>query len=128
MLHAPFLLAEPLTPPLPGFLIYSLDHHMAAIPALDLLCHHALTLIGLICFSFFPSALEGVLGTQRLDVSRQDFQLSFIRVPGFHIKITALSLSLSWQQAVPMLEENHTSNTAPPLLGLFKTENGDKCI
>lgn len=61
----------------PSFLIYSLDRHMAAIPALDSACHHALTLIGLICYSF-PSGLGRILGTWRLDVSRQDFLLSLI--------------------------------------------------
>lgn len=68
-------------------LIYSLDCHMAAIPALDSACHHALTLIGLICYSS-PSGLGRILGRQSLDVSRQERQLSFIRLPIFHRKIT----------------------------------------
>lgn len=59
------------------FLIYSLDCHMAAIPALNSACHHALTLIGLICYSF-PPGLGRILGTWYLDVSRQDFQPSLI--------------------------------------------------
>lgn len=68
-------------------LTYSLDCHMAAIPALDSACHHALTLIGLMCYSF-PSGLGRILGRRRLDVSRQELQLSFIRLPIFHTKIT----------------------------------------
>lgn len=50
---------------------------MAAVPALDSVCHHALTLIGLICYCF-PSALEGFQVHKRLEVSRRDFQLSLI--------------------------------------------------
>lgn len=71
-----FLVTLPPTPSSsslsPCFLIYSLDCHMAAIPALDSACHHALTLIGLICYSF-PFGLGRILGTWSLDVSRQDF-------------------------------------------------------
>lgn len=50
---------------------------MAAIPALDSACHRALTLIGLMCYSF-PSGLGRILGRQSRDVSRQEFQLSLI--------------------------------------------------
>lgn len=78
-----FSVAWPLLPLLSSsssflcLLIYSLDCHMAAIPALNSACHHALTLIGLICYSF-PSGLGRILGTWCLDVSRQDFQPSLI--------------------------------------------------
>lgn len=78
-----FSVAWPLLPllssssPFLCLLIYSLDCHMAAIPALNSACHHALTLIGLICYSF-PSGLGRILGTWCLDVSRQDFQPSLI--------------------------------------------------
>lgn len=68
---------------------------MAAIPALDSACHHALTLIGLICYSF-PSALEGFLVHSALmSAGKISSSLSFIRVPRFHTKITALSLTTS---------------------------------
>lgn len=82
---SPFLLPTlPLPtslPPFICFLIYIPDCHMAAIPALDSACHHALTLIGLICYSF-PSGLGRILGTWSHDVSRQHFQLTLSHLSG----------------------------------------------
>lgn len=57
---------------------------MAAIPALDSVCHHALTLIGLIRYSFL-SALEGFkVHSALMSAGKVSSSLSFFRVPRFH--------------------------------------------
>lgn len=56
---------------------------MAVIPALDSACHHALTLIGLMCYSFLP-AVEGFkVHSALMSAGKVSSSLSFFRVPRF---------------------------------------------
>lgn len=77
-------------------LIYSLDQHMAPIPALHSTCHNALTLIGLMYYSI-PLALRRFYWHSTLvSVGSITRAFLFIKMPRHHTKITEISLTTGW--------------------------------
>lgn len=74
-------------------LIYSLDQHMAPIPALHSACHNALTLIGLMCYSFPLALRRFYLHSTLMSVGSITRAFIFIKMPRHHTKITEITLT-----------------------------------